>query len=476
VWPQKGQWISVESKNELTPREECSMSAAGNHFFLIGGRGKVPIEGYNPQTKTWAPFATPPLEMHHMQALEYHGIILIIGAFTGNWPNETPIPNIYFYDPLQNKWLQGPLIPTKRLRGSTGLALYKNKVYMALGIVDGHTKGWVPWLDSFDPLTGNWEILPDAPRARDHFQTAIYQGKLYALGGRRSGWEVLNPGENVFTSLEKTDVYDIEKKSWITLPSPSGDMPHPRSGGVVAVMGNDVVYAGGGNLSNGDLAHSKTHALNTQSLNWRELANMITGRQVTGGVLNNSGLYIASGSGGAGGSPQLKTTEAFYLGEVTQPNLPLLSPGSLKESVPLKIQANLNETKTGALKLAHSGGLQAVLVESISLSQAGKSFQISPDLNFPLLVAPEQNLNIPVQYTHTGIPATATLQVKLAVPSGAVLNFEISGDVSTPVYKKTKFRQTREPQILKVQPSIQIHLDTQPFLIDGKKPTDIKAR
>ena len=66
--------------------------------------------------------------------------------------------------------------------------MHEGKIYLVCGIQDGHRSGWVNWLDVYDPNTGAWSKLPDAPRARDHFQVAITQGKLVAAAGRRSGF------------------------------------------------------------------------------------------------------------------------------------------------------------------------------------------------------------------------------------------------------------------------------------------------
>ena len=37
----------------------------------------------------------------------------------------------------------------------------------------GHAGGFVNWLDEYNPTTGEWKSLPDAPHARDHFHAAV---------------------------------------------------------------------------------------------------------------------------------------------------------------------------------------------------------------------------------------------------------------------------------------------------------------
>ena len=45
--------------------------------------------------------------------------------------------------------------------------MHDGKIYLVAGIIDGHTSGTVAWFDEFDPETGVWTPLADAPRARE---------------------------------------------------------------------------------------------------------------------------------------------------------------------------------------------------------------------------------------------------------------------------------------------------------------------
>lgn len=434
LFSQTGTWTAITTTNEPLAREECSFSSAGNQFILLGGRGIMVAQAYDPATKTWTNKVKPPIAMNHMQAIEYFGLVVVMGAFndstpTNSYPHEKPIPDIYFFDPLGNQWVKGPSIPAGRRRGSAGLALDQGKIYMALGIQDGHSKGWVPWLDSYVPLTGKWDSLPDAPRERDHFQTAILGGKLYAIGGRRSGWADTHPGQTIFTNLEKTDIYDIATKTWSTLPSPTGDLPKPRSGAVVKAIGDEIVFAGGGSQSNGTLAHNETHALSSKTLTWRQLANMVTGRQVTGGILSNGGLYIASGSGGSGGGPQLKTMEVFFMGEKTEPNGVALTAGSLA-TTPLNFGIiPTAEKPTKTFGILHNQGNQAVVVSGMQISAGGTNFSLATPFTTPVVVAPGEALPVALTLTsHNGTPIDGTLQITLSVPAAKTVVIPIEAN------------------------------------------------
>ncbi len=80
--------------------------------------------------------------MHHFQAVSLNGLIYVLGAFTGEYPGEQPVPNVYIYNPATNAWATGPAIPVARRRGAAGVTVYK--IYLAGGIVNGHNGGFVP--------------------------------------------------------------------------------------------------------------------------------------------------------------------------------------------------------------------------------------------------------------------------------------------------------------------------------------------
>jgi len=45
------------------------------------------------------------------------------------------------------------------LRGAAGAVVYKDKIYLVGGNTDGHSGGFVGWLDEYDPATGDWRAI-----------------------------------------------------------------------------------------------------------------------------------------------------------------------------------------------------------------------------------------------------------------------------------------------------------------------------
>ena len=105
------QWRLLTPKNEALVRSENSLASVGDKLFLLGGRNKLVPEAFDLKTQTWEKRAEAPLEMHHFQAVTFKDEIYVLGALTGPYPHETPIPNIYIYNPKTDKWRTGAEIP-----------------------------------------------------------------------------------------------------------------------------------------------------------------------------------------------------------------------------------------------------------------------------------------------------------------------------------------------------------------------------
>jgi hypothetical protein len=292
--PDLGRWELLPKSDHPIARHECAYVRVGDRFYLVGGRGTSPIkpvEIFDPANRTWSLGAPPPLEIHHFQAVEFDGKVYVVGAMTGGFPKETPLSNVYIYDPAADRWSKGPSIPADRRRGGSGAAVYKGQIYLVNGIEHGHWDGHVAWFDVFNPTTGEWHSLPDSPRPRDHFQTAIIDDKLYVAGGRRTSMATNQPVE---LTIPEVDVYDLRTNKWSTLPA-SEDLPTLRAGcSAVAVNGRLLVL--GGESGTQHLAHSEVEAFDPRTGRWTELAHMNVGRHATQAVLYQGKLYTAVGS------------------------------------------------------------------------------------------------------------------------------------------------------------------------------------
>jgi N-acetylneuraminic acid mutarotase len=296
---QKGQWTELKAKDGSLPkaRHEAAFVGVGDRFYLMGGRRIQPVSIYDVKKQKWSDGSPPPIELHHFQAVVYQEEIYIVGAMTGKYPAETPVPNMYIYNPKEDSWRLGPAIPADRQRGGAGVAIVDDVLYLVCGIKDGHRGDHKKWLDRYDLNQGTWEQLPDAPRARDHFQVQIVDHKIYNLGGRTTIAQE-GPFKNTITAV---DVYDIKKDSWSTL---ANDLPTPRAGNFSIILGPDILVLGGESAFQNP-AHNEVEVLDTRTGEWHNLPDLPQGRHGTGVVLYDQKLYTASGSGNRGGGPEL---------------------------------------------------------------------------------------------------------------------------------------------------------------------------
>ena len=300
------EWQVVEAENSCTNRHENSLTAVGDKLVLVGGRGIKALEVYDPKTNTWNKYAESPLEMHHFQAVAYKGELWVLGAFTGGYPHETPIPNIYIFNIERNEWRKGPEIPEGRRRGAAGAFVYKDNIYLVCGIQDGHWDGHVGWFDVYDPKNNTWKQLPDAPHVRDHVHAAVADNKLVVAGGRRSTAKI----GQVLNLLEPAvDVYDLKTGQWSTLPE-AQNLPTLRAGASSVVLGKKILVIGGESDAQVP-SHSEVEALDIKNMTWEKLPSLQNGRHGTGAVTVKGKVYTVAGSGNRGGGPELNSIEVF---------------------------------------------------------------------------------------------------------------------------------------------------------------------
>ena len=289
---------------QITMRHEHGYVQVGNRFYLVGGRGINPVDIFEPATVQWAKGAPSPVEMHHFQAVVFDGLIYVVGAMGGAFPKEPPLANVYIYDPAADAWRVGPAIPADRRRGGAGAVLHDGEIYVIAGITNGHYDGHVPWVDAFNPRTGTWRRLPDAPRPRDHFHAGIIDGKVYVAAGRRSSAAT---GQTFELTVPEVDVFDLRTERWSTLP-PAGNIPTPRAGAGAVVLDGQLIVLGGESAR--PLAHDTVEALDPDTGRWTTLKPLAMGRHATQAVLHDGRIYLASGSR-TRGATEVDTQEIY---------------------------------------------------------------------------------------------------------------------------------------------------------------------
>lgn len=386
---QSYEWHPLEGEGTPQARHENALVRAGDQFILLGGRGMKTVDVYNTLTGEWTQGAQPPFEIHHIQAVTVDGLVYVVGALSGGWPHETPLPNILIYDPMLDRWAIGPEIPHERRRGAAGAVVYQDKIYVVCGIIDGHSSGWVNWLDEFDPATNQWTVLPDAPRSRDHLHAEVIGDRLYVAGGRKSGYQ----SQGFQATVKETDVYDFTAGEWRELPSPEGDIPTERAGTSTAVHKGNLLVIGGESGSQ-QAAHSEVEMLDTATETWSILNHLDRGRHGTQAISFDNMVAIGAGSGDRGGGPELTSFEILAAEE--NPRF-LFEPLTVSEITISTDEIRFSDEGTEELILESRNGSKATLISYIQLDAPG-SFELDLPVEPPFVLSPGQQISIGITW------------------------------------------------------------------------------
>ncbi|NJC25892.1 malectin domain-containing carbohydrate-binding protein [Neolewinella antarctica] len=411
---QNASWTNQTDDENYTARHECSFVQAGDKFYLFGGReSATTLDVYDYQAKTWSQIATSaPAEFNHFQALEYRGLIWVIGAFkTNNFPNEVPADFVWAYNPATDEWIQGPAVPTDRKRGSAGLVIHNDKFYIIAGNTIGHNGGYIPWFDEFDPATGIWTALADSPRARDHFHAGVIDDKLYLAGGRLSG----GPGGTFGPLIAEVDVYDFSTGTWSTVP----DLPTPRAAASVAAFEDELYVIGGEigkDLQGNDIddAVKTTEAFNAATGTWSTKADLITERHGTQAIVSGNGIHVTAGSNSKGGGGTMKKME--YLGTDDPFGTPLTA-----SQLQVPASANISANGNSNIPVSCAGGNTGIIVTNVTITGPdAASFSLDTPVGFALL-APGVSLDLTVGFAGSTGGQTATLEIDYGNASTATV-------------------------------------------------------
>ena len=417
--PDPGEWQTIDTQfGEV--RHEGASAQAGEAFYVLGGRESDAVRIYDPFDGTdgsWSSGATSPMTLHHFQAVELDGLIYAVGAMTGFYPEEPPVEKVYIYDPLADRWITGPAMPSDRLRGSSGTVVHDGLIYWISGNTLGHVGPVTDMVDVYDPATGSFTPLAAIPNPRDHFFATLHQGSIYVIGGRRSG-----DSSNAFEpTIPEIDVYDIAADTWETLP-PDTHLNPTRAAAATDRVGDEIVIAGGESGSQHQ-AHAETQAFNPATGQWRDLADMLTPRHAAQAIVSNGGFYVAAGSpyrGGPGGA--VLDTEALFLDGATTPTGTPITAGTI--SAPASI---VFDAATGLVPISHEEGNQAVIIMDIQVS-GSTAFSLAEPLPGPVILAPGAGRDIMINYAGGDGTETAVLEITNSNEQVTTVTLEVEAE------------------------------------------------
>lgn len=420
----KGQNWSIANENEnYIARHEFGFVQAGDKFFIFGGRESPKVvEIYDYTSNTWSQGAMAPVDLNHFQAVTYEGLIWVIGAFKTNEPNpELSADYIYMYNPASHQWIQGIELPSNRKRGSAGLAMHNGKFYLVGGNMYGHSGGYVPYFDEFDPAAGTFTALTDAPHARDHFQAITYNNKLYAIGGRLTG----STGGLFAPQVPEVDVYDFNLNTWSTLDV-SSNLPYPRAGAATVFFQNEIYVIGGettyGSATGNNGQRDIVEAFNPLTESWTTKDNLNHDRHGIQAIVSGDGIHVISGSSGG---TSMRNMEYYNINNPTgSPNIN--SVFAADQNIKTFDYGTDYGTVTIPITLSNSQGTTGTYIDNITVS--GTHYTLN-ETYANMLLGANQDITIEVTLNNTLLNENNG-NVQVTYNNNATLNIALEGTLN----------------------------------------------
>lgn len=338
--------------------------------FANGGVALTTCEAYDPHTDTWTRLADLPVPLTHAQAVVDGTRILLVGGFVGTNPAPATA-DVLAYDTATDAWSSDlPDLPAPRAAGA--IALVGRKLHYVGGVLpdrittvgdhwvldlDDPGAGWdttshpplplgrchasavaldgrvlviggqighdpypVPWgisypfdvdaVDAYDPASGTWSALADAPSPRSHNEpsTFVHQGRVWSLGGQDSIANV--------KALDEVVTYDPVSNAWTSLDP----LPHGLFAPAAGIVDGWLVVATGTDDASGPpaaSAHARRWGTEVGCLDAAPatLSLALGGSQtlqLDAGATHGGLFYILLGSA-AGTFPGVRLGESAYL-------------------------------------------------------------------------------------------------------------------------------------------------------------------
>jgi len=181
--PLIGEWVG--RTNMTTTRYGNTVSVVNGKIYSIGGApviGSVTNvnEEYDPLTDSWTSRTSMPTARSFSGSAVVNGKIYVIGGWNGN---SQPYSKVEEYDPVTDTWVTKANMPTARYGFST--AVVNNKIYIMGGCIGNYYNGAdEAIIEVYDPATNTWQQKANMPIARSGAGAAVYNDKIYVMGGR----------------------------------------------------------------------------------------------------------------------------------------------------------------------------------------------------------------------------------------------------------------------------------------------------
>lgn len=233
-----GEAWRAEPPSPLARTEMSGVAVNGVILTLAGqptGRSSErDVLAYDPRLRRYRHETELPVHVDHALVVAHRGSVYVVGGFLKPAHGEVagePTARVWRYDLGSHRWSALPSM--HRARGGLAGGLIDGRIYAVSGGPNPFPVNRSPYrsVEVFDLATNRWTEGPPIPISRHHAASATLDGKLYVMGGERTG----------DYSLASVERFDPRTGRWEELPPLPLGVGDPRG---AAVAGKVLVMGG----------------------------------------------------------------------------------------------------------------------------------------------------------------------------------------------------------------------------------------
>ncbi len=219
-----GSWhLSTDTDVAFT---ETASAGAGGFIYTGGGIGHFSrFQRFDPASESYSELSNLPAQRHHpMMASDGHNLYMA-GGYISRMANENAGNNFWRFNPDGGEWEILPDLPKARAAGAAVYML--GRIWVMGGIGTGSE------MQSYDIRTGEWALFPSAQgMIFDHMQAVAFENELWWMGGRTNA------------TFNRVKIWNPVSREWREGPP----MFFPRAGFAAGVVRGQIMVAGGERL------------------------------------------------------------------------------------------------------------------------------------------------------------------------------------------------------------------------------------
>lgn len=304
-------------------RQELYPEVLDGRIYVAGGLlspntgYSAHLEAYDPDSDRWTRLATLPEARHHIALAAAGGLIYGVGGFSGGFPNWRAQASTFVYDPAANRWTTGVSLPESSAEGV--VASVGGKVYLIGGRTRSHeaAQHFNEHVDTkrsvvFDPASGRWSAIADAPTARNSAAAVVIQGRIHVVGGRQALRQA--DGSLRQVNVPHLEVYDPASDRWTT----RAPMPQAQGGLAAAAHGGRLYVFGGEQWVPEQKVFADAWVYDPAADRWSALPPLPTPRHGLGAATLGNRIHVFGGGTRVGGDAATTVHEVLDLGRQVQ--------------------------------------------------------------------------------------------------------------------------------------------------------------